>query len=55
MKKVKYNGDYTVIMPTLGIEVNPGDTVDVEDDFNNDHFAQAEEETKTVKKKGDNE
>lgn len=36
--KVKYKGDLPAHLPTLGIEVMPGDVIDVPDDFNNVNF-----------------
>lgn len=38
MKKVKYNGSLPTVLPTLGLEVKPGDVIDVPDDFNNALF-----------------
>lgn len=51
MKKVKYNGDLEVIMPTIGITVEPGDVIDVEDDFENGKFTPVDDTNNT---KGDN-
>lgn len=38
MKKVVYKGDLPALLPTLGIEVKPGDVVEVPDDFFNPQF-----------------
>lgn len=38
MKKVKYNGTLKALVPTLNLEVNPGDVIDVPDDFVNTQF-----------------
>lgn len=56
MKKVKYNGPIPVIAPTLGLEIKPGDTLDVPDDFVNGAFEEvpaappAKDEAKDSKK-----
>lgn len=36
--KVKYIGETPVQLPTIGIEVKPGDEIDVPDDFHNAQF-----------------
>jgi hypothetical protein len=51
MKKVRYIGELPVILPTVGLEVNPEDVIDVPDDFNNAAFEEITEK-KTIK--GDN-
>lgn len=38
MKKVKYTGDLPATLPTLGLEVKPGQEIEVPDDFNNALF-----------------
>lgn len=38
MKKVKYVGDGFALLPTLSVEVSPGDVIDVPDDFENANF-----------------
>lgn len=53
MKKVKYKGDLPALLPTLGIEVKPGDVIEVPDDFVNANFEEVPKETtKETTKKG---
>jgi hypothetical protein len=51
MKKVKYNGQNEVLIPTHGLIVNNGDVIEVEDDFNNAQFEEIKE--KASKKDGE--
>ena len=34
-----FNGDHPVILPSIGVFANPGDVVDVPDDFANANFS----------------
>lgn len=49
-KKVRYNGDRTVDLPTINVRVEPGGVIEVDDDFNNALF---EVVAPTKKTKGD--
>ena len=40
--KVKYTGDIPQQLPTIGLEVQPGDEVEVPDDFRNALFVLVE-------------
>ena len=51
MKRVKFVGEYEVTMPTINVQVKPGDVIEVEDTFDNALFV-LEEKIKVVK--GDN-
>lgn len=42
MKKVRYLGEATVELPTLGIVVSKGDEITVDDDFTNANFGDSE-------------
>lgn len=50
MKKVKYVGDALTLLPTLNVEVAPGDVIDVPDDFNNANFEMVVAERKAASK-----
>jgi hypothetical protein len=43
MKKVKYIGELPAFLPTLGLEVEPGDIIEVPDDFLNANFENVKE------------
>jgi hypothetical protein len=59
MKNVQYVGSYEAFLPTISKYVNPGDVIEVEDDFDNVLFVLVEENvpeapTKETKTKGEN-
>lgn len=55
MKKVKYNGTLPALLPTLGLEVNPGDVIDAPDDFMNAQFEEVVDKKTTSKPSADKE
>jgi hypothetical protein len=49
VKKVKYNGEITVIIPSLGLEVSKGNIIGVPDNFNNALFEDVPPESQKKK------
>jgi hypothetical protein len=55
-KKARYEGDHAVDLPTLGIRVEPGDVIDVPDEFSNSLFVEVKsQESKKTAKESDSE
>ncbi|MGM1416359.1 hypothetical protein ACS2BX_25955 [Bacillus cereus group sp. BceL300] len=42
-KKVRYTGDEPILLPTLHVEVKPGDVIEVPKDFYNVNFVDVKE------------
>jgi hypothetical protein len=55
-KKVRFNGHEAVDLPTLGVRVEPGDVIDVPDEFLNSLFVEVKsQESKKTAKESDSE
>jgi hypothetical protein len=48
-KKVRYLGDYAVDIPALSVHVEPGDVIEVPDDFVNGQFEEVVVAKKSTK------
>ncbi|QQE80931.1 hypothetical protein [Alicyclobacillus sp. SO9] len=51
--KFKYNGELPTTLPTLGVDVEPGDEVELPDDFFNPLFEAVKKPKKSEKEEGE--
>jgi hypothetical protein len=55
MKKARYDGSFAVDVPSLGLVVQPGDVIDVPDDFANSQFSDVQATVTKKTKESDSE